>query len=239
MPIYHSTATILGFCPCASAGATFAIGHRFSNKTFWPEVRASKATIIQYVGETCRYLLVAPPQIDTITGENLDNKHNVRLAFGNGLRPDIWEKFKARFGIESIGEFYGATEGITASFNLATNTFSTGAVGRFGALGRAITRTKMAIVEVDMETEQPMRDPKTGFCTKVHVNNPGEWLQWVDAKNVENLFQGYFGNNKASSSKIMRYVFVKGDAWFRTGDMVRMDSEGRIFFCDRIGDTFR
>jgi len=31
--------------------------------------------------------------------------------FGNGLRPQIWNEFKERFGIKRIGEFYGATEG--------------------------------------------------------------------------------------------------------------------------------
>jgi Acyl-CoA synthetases (AMP-forming)/AMP-acid ligases II len=100
MPLYHSAAACLGLCSVLFVGATCAIGRRFSTKTFWKEVRETKSTIIQYVGETCRYLTVAPPERDPVTGENLDRKHYVRAAMGNGLRPDVWDKFKERFGID-------------------------------------------------------------------------------------------------------------------------------------------
>lgn len=100
MPLYHSAASCLAFCSALFTGATAALGRRFSTKTFWKEVRETKSTVIQYVGETCRYLTVAPPEIDPVTGENLDKKHCVRAAMGNGLRPDVWDRFKDRFGID-------------------------------------------------------------------------------------------------------------------------------------------
>jgi acyl-CoA synthetase (AMP-forming)/AMP-acid ligase II len=240
MPLYHSTALMLGFMPCLMNGATAAIGRRFSNKTYWPEVRASKATIIQYVGETCRYLLAAPPQYDPATGENLDQAHNVRLAFGNGMRPDVWQRFKERFGIETIAEFYGATEAPGASINMSSNDYSRGAIGKRGTLLSLLSRANAATVEIDWETEQPKRDPKNhNFCIRVPTNTPGELLFAVDAGDLETKYQGYWGNEKASSSKIMRDVLKKGDAWFRTGDSVRTDANGLTWFCDRIGDTFR
>jgi acyl-CoA synthetase (AMP-forming)/AMP-acid ligase II len=99
MPLYHSAASCLAVCGALFVGATAAVGRRFSTKTFWKEVRETNATVIQYVGETCRYLTVAPPEIDPVTGENLDKKHCVRVAMGNGLRPDVWDRFKERFGI--------------------------------------------------------------------------------------------------------------------------------------------
>ncbi|MCJ1412886.1 hypothetical protein MMC19_006986 [Ptychographa xylographoides] len=240
MPLYHSTATILGLLPCLHIGSTLILGHKFSNKTFWPEVRGMDATIIQYVGETCRYLLTAPPQTDPTTGEDLDKKNNVRIAFGNGLRPDVWQKFKDRFEIDTIAEFYGATEGASASWNFSSNEFSRGAIGRFGTLGRLLMKKKQAIVELDWETETARRDPENSdFCTKVQLGSPGELLYAVDPAAIHINYQGYFNNEKATSSKIMRDVFTKGDAWFRTGDVARFDSEGRLWFSDRIGDTFR
>ena len=34
-------------------------------------------------------------------------------------------------------------------------------------------------------------------------------------------------------------MFTKGDAYVRSGDVLRWDKEGRWYFVDRIGDTFR
>lgn len=238
MPLYHSSAALLGFGPCLFAGSTFVVGHKFSTRTFWPEVRASKATIIQYVGETCRYLLGALPQIDPVSGKNLDKSHNVRIAFGNGLRPDIWNRFKERFGIDTIAEFYAATESPSGSWNLSSNDFGVGAIGRHGMLASRLMRISCAIVEVDWEQELPLRS-SNGHCRRVAADSPGELLYQIDAQRIEKKFQGYFNNSRATEGKILRNVFKQGDAWFRTGDVVRLDSEGRWYFCDRIGDTFR
>lgn len=239
MPLYHSSAAVLGLCSTLGIGSTIIIGHKFSTKTFWKEVRESNATMIQYVGETCRYLLAAPPQIDPVTGANLDKQHNVRLAFGNGLRPDIWNRFKERFGIPTIAEFYAATEGPSGSWNISSNDFSRGAIGRNGSIASALLGPSIAIVRPDWTTELPYRDPHTNFCERVPRGEPGELLYKVDPANVDLKFQGYFNNAAASQSKILRDVVAKGDAWFRTGDIVRWDAEGRWYFNDRIGDTFR
>ncbi|KAL2060697.1 hypothetical protein VTL71DRAFT_9338 [Oculimacula yallundae] len=239
MPLYHSSASVLGFCTSVTTGATFSLGKKFSTKSFWQEVRSSNATTIQYVGETCRYLLSAPPQIDPVTGENLDRKNNVRLAFGNGLRPDIWNRFKERFGIEAIAEFYTATESTSAAWNYSRNDFSKGAVGRIGTFGSLLFGSAATMVELDWDTEQPRRDPKTGLCIEVPKGSPGELLYKLDPADIARKFQGYFGNEGSTESKILRDVLEKGDAWFRTGDMIISDDEGRTFFSDRIGDTFR
>jgi acyl-CoA synthetase (AMP-forming)/AMP-acid ligase II len=238
MPLYHSAGSVLGCCNTMGAGASICIGRRFSTKSFWPEVRASNATIIQYVGETLRYLLAAPPQIGP-NGENLDKANNVRIAFGNGLRPDVWNKFKERFGVETIGEFYAATEGSGGSWNLSRNDFTMGAIGKSGLISRTFFGKTSTIVLVNWETEEPWRDPVTGFCKPQPVGEPGELLFALDAADIEKNFQGYFNNKNATSGKILRDVLVKGDAYFRTGDVIRKDSEGRSYFVDRIGDTFR
>jgi len=239
MPLYHSSAAILGFCTTLNAGATIAIGKKFSSKTFWKEVRETNSTVIQYVGETCRYLLAAPPEVDPATSEIMDKKNLVRMAFGNGLRPDIWNRFKERFGIETIAEFYAATEGSSGSWNYSKNDFSRGAIGRIGSFGGLLMGVNAILVELDWETETPWRDPKTGFCKKVNTREAGELLYKLDADDISKKFQGYFNDEKASESKILRDVLTKGDAWFRTGDMISRDADGRTYFSDRIGDTFR
>jgi len=239
MPLYHSSASVLGLCSVLNTGATLSLGKKFSTKTFWQECRATNATIIQYVGETCRYLLAAPPQFDPVTGVNLDKANSVRMAFGNGLRPDIWNRFKERFDIEVIAEFYSATEGASSSWNYSKNDFAKGAIGRNGLFGWLMLSQTWAPVALDWETETPFRDPVTGFCSRVKPGEPGEMLYKLNEKDIESSFQGYHNNSSSSSSKVMRDVFVKGDAYFRSGDMIAWDNEGRTYFNDRIGDTFR
>jgi len=71
---------------------------------FYHYIELCVVQVGQYIGEICRYLLAQPAR-------PFDRQHRVRVMFGNGLRPQIWNEFKERFGIERIGEFYGATEG--------------------------------------------------------------------------------------------------------------------------------
>ena len=239
MPLYHSSGALLCFANSLLMGATVALGAKFSTRTFWHEVRQYKATMIQYVGETLRYLLAAPAEFDPQTGQSMDRQHAVRVALGNGLRPDVWNRFKERFGVEYIAEFYGATEGSFATWNLSRNDFSMGAVGRNGWLYSLFVGLGTAIVEVDFSTDLPYRDAKTGLCKASKPGDPGEFLFKLPEKELEKRFQGYYNDKAATNKKILRNVFKKGDAWFRTGDVMRWDSEGRLYFHDRIGDTFR
>ncbi|RAK92213.1 long-chain fatty acid transporter [Aspergillus costaricaensis CBS 115574] len=239
MPLYHSSAAILGLMPCLWTGSALIIGRKFSARSFMREAGENDATIVQYVGETMRYLLAVPPAIDPVTGENLDKKHMIRLALGNGLRPDIWNRVKERFNIPTIAEFYASTEGPGGLFNISSNDFTAGAIGRSGFLTSMIIGRSVAIVEVDQETQQPWRDPKSGFCKKVPRGDPGELLYALNPQDPGENFVGYYKNNKATDGKILRDVFRKGDAYYRSGDLIRWDKDGRWYFSDRLGDTFR
>ncbi|KAJ5634338.1 hypothetical protein N7528_002180 [Penicillium herquei] len=239
MPLYHSSAAVLGFVNAMYCGATLIVGRKFSARNFMSEARETNATIIQYVGETLRYLMATPPNIDPVTGENLDKKHNIRMATGNGLRPDVWNAFKQRFGIDTVAEFYAATEGPGGLWNRSSNGFSAGAIGRSGSIGSLMMGGGIVVVDVDLDTQEPWRDPKSGLCRKTPRGDPGELIYRLDVADPHASFQGYFKNPKATKSKILRDVLVKGDAYFRTGDMVRFDKEGRWYFSDRLGDTFR
>ncbi|KAI0144464.1 acetyl-CoA synthetase-like protein [Xylariaceae sp. FL1272] len=236
MPLYHASGLVMGAFNCFQSGTTIAVGRKFSSKIFWADVRKHKATVIQYVGETCRYLLAAPPQIDPETGKDLDKENNVRLAMGNGLRPDVWAKFQERFAI--VAEFYAATEGFFGTWNYSRNEFARGAIGRVGWLYDRFTSKKVAIVARDHETDEPWRDPKTGLCRKMPRGEVGEML-FLLPEDMGEVFQGYYKNDKATDGKVIRNVLVEGDAYFRTGDLISWDYEGRIYFHDRIGDTFR
>jgi fatty-acyl-CoA synthase len=59
-----------------------------------------------------------------------------------------------------------------------------------------------------------------------------------DPEKPANRFEGY-ADKEATQKKILHDVFEKGDAYFRTGDLMRQDENGFFYFVDRIGDTFR
>jgi len=44
---------------------------------------------------------------------------------------------------------------------------------------------------------------------------------------------------RASGKKVLRDVFAQGDAWYRSGDLLRRDEQGFFYFVDRAGDTYR
>jgi len=156
------------------------------------------------------------------------------MCCGNGLRSELWIDFKDRFNIPEILEFYAATEGNVSLFNIEGKPGSIGRIPSF--LGHRFTPT---LVKFNVEKEEPIRD-ENGFCIQCAPNETGEALGKVsaDSNNLISQFEGYT-NKDASEKKILRDVFEPGDAWFRTGDLMRKDEKGHFYFVDRIGDTFR
>jgi len=227
LPLYHSTGLLVGGAAALVAGASVVIRERFSASQFWDDVVDHGATAFVYVGELCRYLLNSPPHPK-------ETRHKLRLAYGNGLRPDIWEAFQSRFKVPRIFEWYAATEGNAALFNLD---------GRVGAVGRIPFYLKrrflIEIVRFDIDAEQPVRGPD-GFCIRSAPGEVGEMISQIvnDPSKPSQRFEGY-ADPEATSKKILTDVFEKGDRWFRTGDLMRRDEQGYFYFVDRIGDTFR
>jgi fatty-acyl-CoA synthase len=225
LPLYHTAGGVVAVGRALGAGAAIALRRRFSASQFWDDVRRYGATSFQYIGELCRYLLAQPPAKG-------DRDHAVRIAVGNGLRPDIWAKFQRRFGIPRILEFYGATEGNAALVNLE---------GKVGAVGRypfqAISNVR--IIRYDVEGDRHPRDAR-GFCIECRPGEPGELLGRLPSnpKSPAGRFEGYT-SKEDTERKILRDVFKLGDAWFRTGDLLQRDDAGYYYFVDRIGDTFR
>lgn len=207
------------------------LGRKFSHRTFWREVSVSGANRLQYVGELCRYLVNAPPH-------PLEREHNLYEAWGNGMRPDVWEKFRKRFNIKIIHELYAATDGLGATFNRNEGIFSRHAIGVRGLIWNYYNGNREMRAKIDPDTEDIVRGDD-GFVVKAGVDEPGEVIHRVDPAFAEAAFKGYFKNAAATEKRWMRDVFEPGDLFFRSGDVMRVDGDGRVFFVDRLGDTFR
>ncbi|KAF3765224.1 hypothetical protein M406DRAFT_70283 [Cryphonectria parasitica EP155] len=233
MPYYHLTGGLSALSALA-VGDALCVGTKFSSRNFWSDIRDSRATYFVYVGETLRYLMAQP-------ASPLDKYHNVHTIWGNGLRADVWIPFRERFGIDTIYEFYNSTEMMFGLSNACRGDFLAKALGLHGALLRWASRGWHIAVAVDAETGDLLRDPATGFAKTVPFEEGGEILVKLEpgSKLPGRDFRGYWHNEEATSKKIARDVLKKGDCYYRTGDALRRDHEGRWFFCDRLGDTFR
>ena len=227
LPLYHTVGGVIAAGGPLMVGGSVFLREKFSARQFWDDVVRQECTLVQYVGELCRYLLNAPDHPRA-------GAHKIRLMCGNGLRPDVWMPFKKRFAIPHVREFYAATEGNAVLFNFDE---TPGAIGRTPLWTRSIF--PMAVVQFDVEHERPVRDAD-GFCVRVPDGEVGELVSLIvfDAMKPGQRYDGY-ADKEASEHKVLHDVFEKGDRWFRSGDLVRKDKHGYFYFVDRIGDTFR
>jgi fatty-acyl-CoA synthase len=226
LPLFHSVGGVVAPCSMLTAGASVVLSDKFSAGSFWRDIVRWDCTLFQYIGELCRYLLKAP-------ASEFESRHRLRLVCGNGLRGDIWEAFQARFSIPQILEFYAATEG---NFSLYNVEGKPGAIGRIPPL--LAHRFPAAIVRVDPELGTPVRNAD-GLCVACARGEVGEAIGRIGSANDGGgRFEGYT-NAAETEKKILRDVLNKGDAWFRTGDLMMLDEGGFFHFVDRIGDTFR
>jgi len=61
LPLYHSSGGTLGLGMMINQGATLILRSKFSASNFFKDIHNSNATVTQYIGELCRYLLSTPP----------------------------------------------------------------------------------------------------------------------------------------------------------------------------------
>jgi fatty-acyl-CoA synthase len=227
LPMYHSVGGIVATGAVLVRGGSVVIRDKFSVQQFWNDVVKWDCTLVQYIGELCRYLVNAP-------GDAREQAHRVRICCGNGLAADVWEKFQHRFAIPRILEFYASTEGNVSLYNVE---------GKIGAIGRVPSflahRFPLALVQFDSAACEPIRDDQ-GFCVRCARNEVGEAIGRIRSGSsyLGGRFEGYTSDTE-SERKILHDVFERGDAWYRTGDLMRMDESGYFYFVDRIGDTFR
>lgn len=225
LPMYHATGGLCGVGAAISTGGAVIVRPKFSASNFWDEAVKYKATVFMYVGELCRFLLSSP-------SHPKEQAHNIRWMIGNGLRPEVWPGFVGRFNVPHVIEFYGATEGNVSLINID---------GPVGAVGRVPNYLKFKfncnIIKYDVETNTNLRG-SDGYCIQTDDDEVGELVGEIRNDDPRFRFEGY-ETKEATQKKILRNVFKKDDAWFRTGDLLKRDDLGYYYFVDRVGDTYR
>ena len=229
LPLYHTSGLLIAAGSMLTGGCSMYLKRKFSTSEFWDDCEAHKCTVIFYIGELCRYLLLQPDKPS-------ERDHKVRVAVGNGLRGALWKKFSYRFQIPRILEFYGSTEGYSTLLNL---------ISEPGYIGYLLVSLKDIpifrtfynlnfLARLNPETGEILRSPD-GLCVRCDVNEPGEILGVV--QKGEKIIA--YLSEEQTMKNIVRDVVTRGDIYSRTGDVVSANELGLITFLDRKGDTFR
>ena len=225
LPLYHGAAATSVTSTALKTGAAIVVRRKFSVREFWSDVRKHHISVFQYIGEICRYLLNQPE----VPGER---EHGLRCMLGAGLSRETWQNWVHRFGPIQVFEGWGSTESNTNVVNVDNY---------IGACGRIPfwEKSNLRLVRYDVETDTHPRD-ENGFYQLCEEGEVGEALGFIISHPEigGGRFEGYT-SAAATDSKIRRNVFVQGDAWWSSGDLLRFDEDGYLYFIDRIGDTFR
>ncbi|XP_077353472.1 long-chain fatty acid transport protein 6 isoform X3 [Festucalex cinctus] len=158
LPLYHMSASLLGIGGCIHLGATCVLKKKFSASQFWKDCVKYNVTVVQYIGELCRYLV-----------------------------------------------------------------------------NHAVLSVPFELLRYDTQTYEAFRTV-SGRCVRAQKGEPGILVAPVTATSQ---FLGYAGNKVQSEKKLIKNVFVMGDVYFNTGDLLLQDHRDFLYFRDRIGDTFR
>lgn len=224
LPLYHGAGGMVVPSACLAFGVPFVLRRKFSRSGFWSDVRRHKVTAAYYIGEIVRYLMASPPQPD-------DRDHTLRNVAGAGLKPDIWHAFVDRFGIERVFEGLGSTE---ANYGITNVDNVVGAVGRIPYP----EYTNIKVLRWDVENGEYVRDAD-GRPVEAGPDEVGELVAEVRHGNDGvGFFEGYT-SKEATDAKLLRGLYKPDDAWVKSGDLIRVDADGYVYFVDRVGDTFR
>jgi putative long chain acyl-CoA synthase len=155
--------------------------------------------------------------------------HNpVRLFAGSGMRSDVWKRLTSRFRA-TVLEFYATTEGSAVLANIPGQ--------KVGSVGKPLPGTsETALVSYDFET-RTLRRGQGAHLMRCTVDEPGILIARVDASHPLANSQGE--EVAGESQRVLRSAFEPHDAWFVTGDVLRIDSEGDYWFVDREVDMVR
>ena len=209
MPLFHSSALMVGWAPSIVYGASVGLARRFSASGWLGDVRHYGATYSNYTGKPLAYIVSTPEQPD-------DAENTLRVAFGNEGSPEVVDRFARRFGLEVI-DAYGATEG-----GIAVNR---DVEVRAGALGQVGENVKI----VDGEGNELAR---ARFDARGRLDNAEECVGEIVNTAGAGPFEGYYNNDEANE-KTLRF------GWYWSGDLGYLDADRYLYFAGRNADWLR
>ena len=209
MPLFHSSALMVGWAPSIVYGASVGLARRFSASRWIADVRHYGSTYFNYTGKPLAYILSTPEQPD-------DADNPLRVAFGNEGSPEVVDTFARRFGVDVI-DAYGATEG-----GVAVNRDAEERAGALGQVGD----------NVQVVDEAGNELPRARFDDGGRLVNADECVGEIVNTAGAGPFEGYY-NNAEANERTLRF------GWYWTGDLGYIDDDRYLFFAGRNADWLR
>lgn len=209
LPLVHMNALACSTMAMILSGGCLVQLDRFHPTSWWRSVRESGATIIHYLGVMPAMLMAMDPT------DSDDFSNQVRFGFGAGVNPKHHAPFEERFGFKLI-EAWAMTE--------TGNNGSMIANREPRHVGTACFGTVPAHLEIRLVDESDREVPQ---------GEPGELLlrhRGDDPR--KGFFSGYLKNPQATEEGW-------AGGWWHTGDVVRQDEEGNLYFVDRRKNVIR
>ena len=207
MPVFHGFGLGIGIHTALIGGATCILVPQFNVKTYAQILLKQKPNIIPGVPTLFEALLRSPD----LEGKDLSFLRGI-FSGGDSLSPELKKKadafLKAHNCAEQIREGYGTTECVTASC-LTPKDYA-----REKSIGVPFPDTFYKIVTPGTKLEvQP------GLEGEICVSGPTVML-------------GYMDNPEETANTLQTHA--DGRLWLHTGDLGYMDSDGFVYFRQRI-----
>ena len=212
LPLVHMNAMACSTIAMIMAGGCIIQLDRFHPRSWWQTVRQSGATILHYLGVMPAMLLSMEP-LEGPDGDDFSGQ--IKFAFGAGVNPKHHAAFELRFGFPLI-EAWGMTE--TGNHGAIVANQTPRHVGS-SCFGRPPTHLEVKLVD------------EAGVT--VAIGEPGELLiRHSGEQPRRGFFSAYLKNAEATTE-------AWDQGWFHTGDVVRQDAEGAMYFVDRRKNVIR
>ncbi len=209
LPPNHMNALTTSFMAMMMCGGCVIQLDRFHPRSWWQTVRDERATVVHYLGVMPAILLTLEKNPD----DHLAGQ--VRFGFGAGSDPRHQQVFEERFGFPLI-EAWAMTETGGACMIVART--------EPRHLGQRCIGTPMPGMELRLVDESD-QDVTTGADGELLVRRAGD-----DTR--QGFFSGYYKDEAATEQG------WKG-GWWHTGDVVRQDQQGYLYFVDRRKNVIR
>ena len=210
LPTFHVNALVFSFMAALTTGSCLIQFDRFHPKTWWGDVRKSGATVVHYLGVMPAILLEAPEREDD------DFSGQIRFGFGAGVEPEHHAAFERRFGFPLVEGWAMTETGAGGCFMITDEPRNVGT----RCLGRPPpAQMQWRIVDDRGDDVEP--------------GQPGELLVCAAGSDPRrHFFSGYHRDDEATER-------IWAGGWLHSGDVVRADREGSLYFVERKKNIIR